>query len=570
VGVLATVIAVVSLLAPAPIAGQAQTAAGLAEVGKPATHPPAQAQQLPARTFSPGGLGLELVWKKTLGSGYSRIAVADGRVVTMFSDGEFDHLVALDVATGEEIWRYQIATTYRGHDGSQDGPISTPVVDAGVVYGLGPKGHLFAVALADGQPIWSTQIAQEVGARPPYWGFATTPLIDEDVLVVQRGGTGGRSVTGFRKQTGQILWAVGDDSVGYQSPAVGTLAGQRQVVAVGNHLMMGIRPRTGEILWSYQHGVRGGEGSEEPVFIGEDQLLIRFYGDGGGRHGESDAALYQINKTEAGFAVEEIWRAATLRRSWAIPVLHDGYLYGFDGSFLTCVDLTTGELVWKSRPPGSGGLRLLDGHLVTFSYQGVVAVAEATPVGYREKARLPIADHGSYQAPKVTEGRIFVRNFTEIASLRVIDTGAGARLTADASASPLMNGDFGTFVRRVQAAAADEKASLINEFFDVHDQFPIIEGDRVVHFVYRGEVDDVALYGSTADAESGAPMTRIPGTDFHYASYGAEPNTRWEYWFRLNFDQVVPDPLNPRRRQTRGWNPGGSSFPVEAPAASHR
>ncbi len=245
-------------------------------------------------------------------------------------------------------------------------------------------------------------------------------------------------------------------------------------------------------------------------------------------------------------------------------MLHDGYLYGFDGSFLTCVDVATGELVWKSRPPGSGGLRLLDSHLVTFSYQGVVAVAEATPVGYREKARLPIADHGSYQAPTVAEGRIFVRNFSEIASLRVIDTSAAATLTADSSESLLMQGEFGAFVRSVQAAADDEKASLINEFLDTHDQFPILEGDGAVHFVYHGDVDDVALYGSMADAEGGAPMVRIPGTDFHYASYVAEPNTRWEYWFVLNYEQVVPDPLNPRRRQTRGWNPGGSSFPVDA------
>ncbi len=127
----------------------------------------AQAQQLPARTFSPGGFGLELVWETSLGSGYSRIAVVDGRAITMFSDGEFDQLVALDAATGKEIWRYRIATTYRGHDGSQDGPISTPIVDDGVVYGLGPKGHLFAVSVVDGQEIWSTQITEAMGARPP-------------------------------------------------------------------------------------------------------------------------------------------------------------------------------------------------------------------------------------------------------------------------------------------------------------------------------------------------------------------------------------------------------------------
>ena len=538
--------------------------AGLAEVGGSGQGAVTQAQQYPARAmFGTGGFSLELIWKKSLGPGHSRIAVAGGLAVTMFSDGEFDHLIALNVSTGEQIWRYQIATTYRGHDGSQDGPISTPIVNAGVVYGLGPKGHLFAVAVADGRPIWSTHIEQTAGARAPVWGFATTPLIDGDVLVVQTGGTGGRAVTGFRKQTGEILWAVGDDSVGYQSPAIGMLAGQRQVVAVGNREMMGIRPNTGEVLWSYQHGGRDGEGSEQPVFIGEDRVLVRFYGDGGGRVGESAAVLYQVNRNQTGFAVRELWRTTGFRRSWATPVLHDGYLYGFDASFLTCVDLATGALVWKSRPPGTAGLSLQDGHLVTFSYQGVVTVAAATPVGYREKARLPIADHGSYQAPTLADGRIFVRNFAEIAGLRVIEPVGGASVAADASESPLMSGEFGTFVRRVEAAADDEKVRLVNGFFDTHDQFPILEANGAVHFVYRGDADDVALYGSMADAESGAPMVRVPGTDFHYASYVAEPNTRWEYWFRLNFDQVVPDPFNPRRVQARGWrNTSGSPVDV--------
>ncbi len=536
--------------------------AGLADVGEPAERVPAQAQPLLAPTVSPGGVALELIWKRSLGSGHSRIAVARGRAVTMFSDGTFDLLVALDAETGKEIWRYQIATTYRGHDGSQDGPISTPIVDAGVVYGLGPKGHLFAVALADGRPIWSTQIEQAVGARPPVWGFATTPLIAGDVLIVQTGGSGGRSVTGFRRQTGEILWAAGDDTVGYQSPAMGTLAGEQQVVAVGNHRMMGIRPDTGEVLWSHEHGGRDGEGSEQPVFIGKDRVLVRFYGDGGGRVGGSAAVLYQVNGNQTGFAVRELWRTTGLRRSWAMPVLHDGYVYGFDGSFLTCVDLATGELVWKSRPPGSGGLSLLDGRLVTFSYQGTVTVIDATPGGYREATRLPIADHGSYQAPTVAEGRIFVRNFTEVAGLRVVATGAGAPRTADASDAPLMQRAFGAFVRRVEAAPDGEKTGLIDAFLATQKAFPILEGDRTVHFVYRGGVDDIALYGSMTDAESGAPMVRIPGTDFHYASHAAEPNTRWEYWFLLNFDRVVLDPRNPRRGQARGWR-NNSGSPVD-------
>ena len=181
-------------------------------------------------------------------------------------------------------------------------------------------------------------------------------------------------------------------------------------------------------------------------------------------------------------------------------------------------------------------------------------MAEATPEGYREKARLRISDHGSYQAPGFAAGRIWVRNFTDIASLRVIDMVEGATLTVDGSESPFMTGEFGAFVRSVEAA--DEKETLIDESMNTHDQFPIIEGDRIIHFVYRGEVAEVVLYGSmNDDALSPDPMERIPGTDFYYTSFSAEPTTRWEYWFGINDGGFIPDPLNPRRVQTklRGW-----------------
>ncbi|MCH8957069.1 PQQ-like beta-propeller repeat protein, partial [candidate division KSB1 bacterium] len=72
--------------------------------------------------FDKENFGLEVVWKKVLGPGNSRITVEAGRAATMFSDGQFDNLIALDMHTGKEIWRYRIAATYRGHDGSEDGP----------------------------------------------------------------------------------------------------------------------------------------------------------------------------------------------------------------------------------------------------------------------------------------------------------------------------------------------------------------------------------------------------------------------------------------------------------------
>ncbi|MDA2930724.1 alpha/beta hydrolase-fold protein, partial [Acidobacteria bacterium AH-259-O06] len=374
-----------------------------------------------------------------------------------------------------------------------------------------------------------------------------TPIVEGEVLVVQTGGPDGRSISGFNKETGEVLWSVGEDKVGYQSPAVLTLAGQRQVVTVSNQDMMGILPQTGEVLWKHQHSTSNKDGSSQPVLIGEDKLLLRFMREG--EYSQSDAALYRVNKTEGGFAIDEVWRTNTLKRSYAIPVLYENHLYGFSGSFLTCVDPATGKEVWKSRPPGGGGLILVDGHLVIFAPNGVAVVAEASPEGFREKVLLQISDHGSFWAPSFADGRIFIRNFTHIASIGVTEAAEVAALVPDESESAFRKSEFGAFVRKVQAA--EDKKALIDEFMNSHEQFPIIEGERLIHFIYRGEVEDIEILGSMNDFASPDPMERIEGTDFYFKSYSAEPNTRWEYWFGINFGPKIPDPLNPRRRQTK-------------------
>ena len=95
--------------------------------------------------------------------------------------------------------------------------------------------------------------------------------------------------------------------------------------------------------------------------VGEGGILLA---------GLPESALFQVSKSAEGYTVEETWRSRVLRRSLAVPVSHEGYLYGYAGSFLTCVDAATGEMVWKSRPPGSGNLLLIDGHLVILNRDG--------------------------------------------------------------------------------------------------------------------------------------------------------------------------------------------------------
>jgi len=80
------------------------------------------------------GGGLAVGWKVALGSGYSAVAVADGIAVTMFSAGTDDVIAAFAVDSGKEMWRTRIGEAYQGHDGSHDGPVSTPAIGDGRVF----------------------------------------------------------------------------------------------------------------------------------------------------------------------------------------------------------------------------------------------------------------------------------------------------------------------------------------------------------------------------------------------------------------------------------------------------
>ncbi len=355
-------------------------------------------------------LGLETVWNRPLGPGFSGIAVVGQRLVTAFSDGDSDVLIALGTADGGELWRYRIAPTYRGHDGSDDGVIATPAIHDGIVYGLGPRGQLFALRLADGDQLWWRKIDEELGARPPSYGFSTAPTVVGDVLVVQTGGDGGRSISGLDRKTGELLWSTGDDPLAHQSPNVLTAGGDRQIVAVTDHQLLGLAPRTGEVLWRHRHSEKTG-GFSQPVPVGEGGVLLTYW---------EEAALFRLRRHNGRSRVEEAWRGPALRGSYVIPVPFEGHLYGMSGRLLTCVDAASGETVWRSLAPGGRSLVLVDGHLVILTRDGHVVVAEATPAGYREKARLQALQRGHLTAPSFADGRIYVRNLSHLAAIQVI------------------------------------------------------------------------------------------------------------------------------------------------------
>ncbi|KXJ04460.1 hypothetical protein AC249_AIPGENE378, partial [Exaiptasia diaphana] len=276
----------------------------------------------------PESFGLTMQWSRELGAGYSSVAVAGDRIVTLFTSGPDDFLAAFAVADGEELWRLRLADKYVGHEGSDDGPLSSPMIEGGVVYALGPKGQLVAAGLEDGVELWRTQLDKS-NSMVPYYGYTSSPLPVDGLVVVLTGGEG-RAVSAFEQKTGALKWSVGDDSVTYQTAIVAELGGRRQLVAVTDHEAMGLEITTGRVLWSFGHSVGSArQESAHPTLVDSSHLLLNL---------QSESLLLKVSGAGEVQKAEEVWRSRAFANSLVLPVAHNQRLFGFTGRILSAID----------------------------------------------------------------------------------------------------------------------------------------------------------------------------------------------------------------------------------------
>ena len=473
-----------------------------------------------------GDFGLAVEWQKDLGSGYSNISVMDGTAVTMFTSGEVDVIAAYDVASGDEQWRHEMGEKYAGHDGSTDGPLGTPTLADGTVYALGPHGQVLSLSLSDGSVNWSHTL-DESNSTVPFYGYTVAPVVTDDLVIVATGGEG-RTLTAYSRSNGEPAWSVGDDSVTYQTPILLELAGKQQLVSSTDRWLHGIDPADGTILWSHQH-TEGNqtEGSAHVTQLDADSFLVKY-----GRNSK----LYDAGDD----GVEEVWESRAFGNTFAIPIYHEGHFYGFTGNFLTCISAETGEIVWRSRPPGGLGLSMVDDHLAIVAPNGELVLANPSPNGYEEVTRIAALDIGDYAIPVFADGRFYVRNLSQMAAIR-IDRDAAPQVVDAANDENRLMGAFGEWAKKVEAMPkAERQAAVDKKFGDAPG--PQVHDNGEVTFLYRGAESDVGLVG--VGSPQGDGLYRLAGTDLFFRTYELDPKGHFGYGLAVDFGPPQADPGN--------------------------
>jgi outer membrane protein assembly factor BamB len=361
--------------------------------------------------------GPRQLWKKPLPDGFGSFAVSQSRVYTGVKrriDGTaMEVFLALNADTGAELWSRPVGPSPPGRgSGNGDGPRSTPAVDGEFVYALSAYVSLFCLRASDGSVVWERDLLEEFGGELPDFEAAASPLVVGDLVLVNGpAGGAGQKFFGLAKSDGRTVWERTSPKLTHSTPVLTTLHGVPQAVFFTAGGAVAMIPESGQELWRYTYNVSVPT-AIGPV-IGEDTI----YHSAGYSVG---ARAARITKSGTTFRATELWRKRDeLINFWSTPVYHQGYLYGLYGhdygvsAPLKCVELATGAEKWSQPNFGPGQVLLVDGTILLLTADGKLILVAPTPERYQELARFKALSGTCWNAPAISQGRIYARSIKE-------------------------------------------------------------------------------------------------------------------------------------------------------------
>jgi len=266
---------------------------------------------------------------------------------------------------------------------------------------------LNALDAGNGAVVWTRNAASDTGAKLPSWGFSSSPLVVDDVVIAAASGR----LAAYDLSTGAPRWVKSDGGASYSSPHLLTIDGVAQVLQLNAAGARGVALADGTLLW--KHGWPGYP-IVQPALTADGDILISVSDSSGTRR-------LAVARGPGGWTVQERWTSSGLKPYFNDFVVHKGHAFGFDGSILTCINLEDGKRKWKGGRYGHGQLLLLADQdlLLVLSEEGELALVAAVPGQFTEIARFPAMEGKTWNHPALAGDTLLVRNDREMVAFRL-------------------------------------------------------------------------------------------------------------------------------------------------------
>lgn len=363
----------------------------------------------------------ERLWKQEIGGGYGGVTMSNGRIYVMDrqkAPKEVERLLCFDAESGKALWTHSWEVEY----GSMDygtGPRSSVNISDGQAYALGATGVAMCLDATTGEVVWQVDTVAKFGAKIPTWGFAASPVLDGERVLLHVGAEKNGSVIALNKASGAEVWRGGPDPAGYCTPEIIMHAGTRQLIVWGPEHVQSLDPDTGEANWTYPYKITYGVSIAQPLYH-DGLLLVSGYWHG--------AKVLKLGNTPKEVAL--VWEnEKEICGLMSAPLHQAGVVYMLDKNRgLQAFELQTGKILWsddntltpKDRNPQMSLVWLNEGAGVAalLNASGELVHVALKPANREELGRHQIIGK-TWAHPAFVGSQVFARSDRELAAWRV-------------------------------------------------------------------------------------------------------------------------------------------------------
>ncbi len=362
------------------------------------------------------------LWKLPLGAGYGGIAVSNNKLFVLDrikstknnETEELERILCLDPLTGKQLWLHAYNAAYKKLDYG-NGPRTTPTIHQGKVYTFGSIGDIHCLDINTGKVLWHRNAVVDFNAKYPIWGYASSPLIDENRVLLQIGAKPDGCFIALNKDTGKEIWRAGADRPGYASAQIFTVNNQKQIVWWSAQNACGLDPKTGSILWKFPLSMDYDVAIADLIFH-EGIFLASDYWTG--------SKAIELAPTGPNLA----WEGKQLSMLMCSPLVKDGYFYALDRfRGIKCIKAKTGKVLWENEsvtPRGTNpqaSLVWVGSKVLIFNEKGELILAEMNPKEFKLIDKISVCDF-TWAHPAFAHGCIFARTDKEIVAVQLFKT----------------------------------------------------------------------------------------------------------------------------------------------------
>jgi outer membrane protein assembly factor BamB len=370
-----------------------------------------------------GESGEGIAWKTPIpGRGHGSPIVWADRVFlpTCIKETGDRQLVCLDRGNGKVLWkktvfRSPLETIHRLNSRASGTPVTdgkmvvvtflqvdgslVPAPNVGRTRPITPGRIVVAAYDFSGKQIWKVEVGAFVSAH----GFCTSPVLFEDLVIINGDHDGDSYVAALKQSTGELVWKTSrkHKTRSYVTPIIRRVGGRTQMVMSGSKSVISMDPRTGKQHWRVEGPTEQFVASM--VFDGELFFLAA---------GFPTYHVMAIDPSGSGDVTDSHvrWHVKTAQCYVPSPVVLNGHLIvANDRGVGNCFDAKTGERHWQARLGGhfSSSLLSVNGLVYLVADDGETKIIRPGPK-FELVATNPIGEY-TYASPAISDGQLFIR-----------------------------------------------------------------------------------------------------------------------------------------------------------------